>query len=155
MAKSTKSVILVTRNDNDRPIFEAKADAGITPGMALKITATGVALQNATIGTAIPLLFADVNPYITPTVGLTPTAAIDTAYTTGQTTRYFYAQPGDIVNVILTDGESASVGSALGVTAGKMVVVADPATNNIQVIGFATEAAAPSGADGRVKMLVR
>lgn len=111
MANTTFNTILLQINERgaNRPIFEGVADAAITPGELLTFHTDGELKAHATAGgNALPM-FAVEDPYN----GDTANPAIDVDYATGETTRYVFAQPGDVVYAFLADGENVARGDML------------------------------------------
>lgn len=109
MASSTPKVILLTVNGEKRPIFEAVADAALTPGELVRFSSDDELQPHGTAAGLAAPMFCVENPYTDPGT----TAAIDTDYAIATSARYIWAQPGDIIYAFLADGENVAKGDAL------------------------------------------
>jgi hypothetical protein len=135
MASSTPNIIVLQVNGGDRPIFEKPSSAAVTPGTLLTIAATTVA-ENATAARAGNFLRAVAveNPYAP-----IPTAsAISQDYASGDTVRFVYPEPGDMMYLWLKSGANVAYGATLetatggelqATTTGSVVCVAEEAVN--------------------------
>lgn len=160
MASSTAHTILITTNSGSpRPIFEAAADAALTPGELLVWSSDDQLGPHATAGgNALPMFCVE-DPYN----GDTAAAAIDTDYASGELARYVIAQPGDVVNAFLADGQTVAKGDALesdGAGAlkahsAKTINEGGSASHTLYydaVVAYAAEDKAASGARARIKV---
>lgn len=163
MASSTFHTILITSNERAarRPIFEAVADAALTPGELLEWSSDDQLKAHATAGgNALPMFCLE-DPYN----GVTTAAAIDTDYDSGELTRYMFGQTGDVVYAFLADGQTVIKGDALesdGAGALKKhtaVTILEGGSSTLTayahgVVAFADEDLAASGARARIKARV-
>lgn len=135
MASSTPNIICLQVNGGERPIFEKKSSAAVTPGELLAIAASTLAAYGTAAKTGNFLKAVAVeNPYAPdPT-----TKAIDQDYASGDTVRYVIPQPGDMCYLWLKSGENVAYGATLetatggqlqAVTSGAVVAVAEEAVN--------------------------
>lgn len=161
MASTTFNKILLTTNGAERPIFEGVADAALTPGELLAWSADDQLKAHATSGgNALPM-FCIEDPYN----GVTTAAAIDTDYADQELVRYIVAQPGDIVNAFLADGQSVAKGDPLmsdgagALTALSATVVNEGGSSAHTlyfdaVVAYAFEDKSASGARARIQVQV-
>lgn len=145
MAKSTPNIICLQVNGGERPIFEKKSSAAVTPGELLAIGATTLAAYG-TAAKAVGFLMAVAveNPYAPdPTA-----AAIAQDYASGDTVRYVIPQPGDMLYMWLKSGENVAYGAGLETaTAGQLQAVTTGT-----IIAVAEEAVNASAAAARIKV---
>lgn len=109
MASSTAHTILLTVNDEHRPIFEHEANEAITPGELLAFDADDELIPHGTAGGNAQAIFAVEDPYN----GDTTAAAIDTDYATGEQVRVVYGQPGDVIYAFCPTGQTIAKGDPL------------------------------------------
>lgn len=159
MTTTTHNTILLQANSESggRPVFEDKingAAAAITPGAVLKLSGAGSVVL-ADSGNPVQRLVAVENPYS----DANTTNAINDTYAQNETVRYIRAQPGDIVNCLLSDGQSVTPGVMLvyGTTDGELVAAGthDATLVTETVFGFSLDTAAPSGSNARIRVMVR
>lgn len=135
MASSTPNIICLQVNGGERPIFESKSSAAVTPGELLAIGASTLAAYGtAAKATGFLKAVAVENPYAPD-----PTAkAIDQDYASGDTVRYVIPQPGDMLYCWLKSGENVAYGAVLetatggqlqAVTSGTAICIAEEAVN--------------------------
>lgn len=145
MASSTPNVVVLQINGGERPIFEKKSSAAVTPGAVLTIGATTLA-ENGTAARAGNFLRAVAveNPYAPdPTL-----AALAQDYASGDTVRYVMPQPGDMLYCWLKSGQNVAYGATLETaTAGELQAVSTGA-----VVAVAEEAVNASGGATRIKV---
>jgi len=157
MASSTPKTIVIKHNPGGPNIHSALADAALTPGELLKVTATGFAAHNAGSEFAVPL-FAVENPWDD---GGASAAAIDVDYASSDTAQAVLAQRGEQVYAWLAAGENASVFEAL-VSAGTAspgdlacIGSGTPTLANANcIVGYAAEAKNNSSGTVRVRVKV-
>ena len=149
MAASTSKTILLEVNGAERPIYEKLvATAAVTPGDLLAVTATVTPLASA--GAVNQRAFALENPYAPD-----PTAtAISQDYSVGDSCRYVFAQPGDLVYANIAASQTVVIGDPLGASAtggclAKLTVSAT--TLEGAIVGYAEEAVTTSGAVSRIR----
>lgn len=145
MAASTSKTILLEVNGSERPIFEKLvASAAVTPGDLLAVTATVTPLASA--GAVNQRAFALENPYAPD-----PTAtAISQDYSVGDSCRYVFAQPGDLVYANIAASQTVSIGSQLisTSTGGQLgTTTVDASTLAGALVGIAEEAVTTGGGE--------
>ncbi|MBU2249824.1 MAG: hypothetical protein KKD77_23960 [Gammaproteobacteria bacterium] len=101
--------------------FEDLADAAITPGFLIEITATGVK-KHATKGGAAAPMFAIENSLEGDEIG--------TDYDAGDRVQYVHARSGDEILAYLADGEDVTKGSFLCSNGNGYLQKATPASSD-------------------------
>lgn len=145
MASSTPNVVVIQINGDARPIFEKKSSAAVTPGALLTIGATTLAENSTAAKTGNFLKAVAVeNPYAPD-----PTAsALSQDYASGDTVRYVFPQPGDMLYCWLKSGGNVAYGATLETaTNGEL-----QATSTGAVVAVAEEAVDASGGVKRIKV---
>jgi hypothetical protein len=146
MASATPHTILLQVNGLERPVFEKNAgEAGIKPGHLLAISGGNVVRQN-TAGATVLKRIAIEHGYR----NTGSTLNIETAYANNDTVPFVYAQSGDLVYMILKNGQNVAAGALLEAATGGEV----QAVTTGFVIGAAEEAANASGGAVRVKVRI-
>lgn len=137
MASSTPNIIVLQINGGERPIFEKPSSAAVTPGTLLTIGATTLA-ENGTAAKAGHFLRAVAveNPY----APLPTSSPLAQDYASGDTVRFVYPQPGDMMYLWLKAGQNVAYGATLetatagelqATTTGAIVCVAEEAVNAV------------------------
>lgn len=147
MASSTPNVILLQVNGLKRPFFEKNAgNANVKPGHLLAIS-NGKVIPHATPKAAVVKMVAIEHGFRN-TSGTTRN--IETAYANNDAVPFVYPQSGDLVYMILEQGEN--------VTAGTLLEAADDgelqAYTDGYIIGSAEEAANATSAAVRIKVRI-
>lgn len=145
MASSTPNVICLQVNGGERPIFEKKSSAAVTPGELLAIGASTLAAYG-TAAKAVGFLKAVAveNPY----APLPTSPAIDQDYASGDTVRYIIPQPGDMCYMWLKSGEDVAYGAGLETATGGQLQEVSTGT----IIAVAEEAVNAASAAARIKV---
>jgi len=162
MASTTFNTIIIRSNNPDnmqQRVREGLANGAITPGELLEWAATVNDLdQHGTAGgNSEGKKVAIENPWSDHGTG----KAIDHAYADNETVRFIFAQTGDQLYMWLADGQTVSQGDSLmsdgtnALTAGGTQAVAESGSASYtvytdQVIGYAAEDKAASGARARI-----
>lgn len=145
MATTVSKTILLAINGAERPLYEKNvATAVVKPGDLLAVTATVTGLASA--GAVNQRAFAVENPYA-PTES---TPAIDQTYAVGDTCRFVYAQPGDLINANIAASQTVLVGSQMisTTTAGQLgITTVDANTLAGALVGIAEEAVTTGGGE--------
>ena len=162
MASTTSNTIILKSNNPDNMAQRTRQNLGngaIVPGELL-VWATADVDQHATAGgNAQGKKVAIENPFSDHGTG----KAIDHAYADNETVSFIFAGPGDQLYMWLKDGQTAALGSVLvSDGAGALQVHTPQAVNEAgsatftsyvdAIVGYAAEAAAPSGARGRIRV---
>lgn len=145
MASSTPNIICLQVNGGERPIFEKKSSAAVTPGELVAVGATTLAAYG-TAAKAVGFLKAVAveNPYAPD-----PTAtAISQDYASGDTVRYVIPQLGDMLYCWLKSGESVAYGAGLETATGGQLQAVTTGT----IIAVAEEVVDASGGALRIKV---
>lgn len=161
MATTTSKRILLKVNGAERPIFEAKANAALTPGELLAWSADDELDPHGTAGGNAQPMFCVENPYDDDNT----VAAIDSDYALADTARYVVAQPGDEVYAFIAAGESVAKGDplesdgagALQAHTAPSIDESGTATTTIYhraIVGWAAEDKDNSGGGSRVRIRV-
>jgi hypothetical protein len=147
MASSTPHTILLQVNGLERPVFEKTAGAAtIKPGHMLTTDGADVVI-NATAKIDTTLMVAIEHGFRN-TSGTT--LNIETAYADNDTVPFIYPQAGDLVYMILEQGENVAAGAALeAADGGELQAFTDGA-----VIGIAEEACNATAAATRIKVRI-
>jgi hypothetical protein len=136
---------VLQKNGGERPIDEKKSSAAVTPGELLAIGATTLAAYGtaAKAGNFLKAVAVE-NPYAPdPTA-----AAIDQDYASGDTVRFVYPQPGDMLYCWLKSGANVAYGATLETATGGQL----QATTTGGVVCVAEEAVDASAAAKRIKV---
>jgi len=138
---------LLQVNGLERPVFEKLAGAAtIKPGHMLTTNGADVVINaTAKIDTTLMVAMA---PGVRNTSGTT--LNIETAYADNDTVPFIYPQAGDLVYMILEQGENVAAGAALeAADGGELQAFTDGA-----VIGIAEEACNATAAATRIKVRI-
>lgn len=147
---ATNTVVLLETNEADgiRPVYERNAaDGNILPGHALVLTSSGT-VDGAGAAASGPWLVAIENQYVSG--NLSAGANLSTAFTSGEPVPYIYAQPGDLVYMLVGASQTIAVGDALETEAGGGLVALAAGTR----VGIA-ESAATTGVGETARVKVR
>jgi len=147
MASSTPHTILLQVNGLERPVYEKNAgDANVKPGHLLAIS-SGKVIPHATAKAAVVKMVA-VEHGFRNTSGAT--LNIDTGYANNDTVPFVYPQAGDLVYMVLEQGENVAAGALLEAADGGEL----QAYTDGYVIGAAEEAANATAAAVRIKVRI-
>lgn len=146
MASNTPNQVLLNVNGDERPVDERRAAAAdIKPGHLLALSG-GQVIRHATAGA--PLVKRVAIEHGFRNTGATKN--IETPYPTGDTVPFIYPQPGDLLYMILRQGENVAAGALLeAATDGEV-----RAYTTGYVIGAAEEAANATAAPVRIKVRI-
>ena len=150
MADSNPKTILLKVNsvtDYYRPTYEATVAAATTPGMIANLASDGQLAFPAT-DTPWHRIVVVENEY-TPE---SSTSALDVDYAIDAWAPYVTVQTGDEAYLIVTDGETISIGDILVAADGTGKLVEQTTEGDAVVVGVALEAVSPSGSDGRCRV---
>lgn len=140
MAGTNPNTILLKPNGGDydeRPVEEALAGGTITPGMLILFSSGNVIANGTAADADAPAMWALEKEFLDPNVVTDP--PIDVTYTSGQTVRYIWSQPGDKLYALLEAGanvargaplESNGAGALQAYSNGKIIAFADEAKDN-------------------------
>lgn len=147
MASSTPHTILLEVNGVERPVFEKQAGAAtVKPGHLLAIS-SGKVVINPTAGIDTTRMVAIEHGFRN-TSG--STTNIETAYAENDVVPFIYPQAGDLVYMVLEQGENVAAGAALeAADGGELQAVTTGA-----VIGIAEEACNATSAATRIKVRI-
>ncbi len=144
---TTANVVFSGPADVVKPVqAEKKVKTGNTiyPGY-LVINSSSEWALHATAGEGGEYWIADLNFY--------EAKSATEALTVGQTSNAYWPRPGETYNVVVADGETVLVGSALTSNGdGTLKVAATDGTE--EVLFYSEEAASPSGSTARVRARV-
>jgi hypothetical protein len=147
MASSTPHTVLLQVNGLERPVFEKNSgNANVKPGHLLAIS-SGEVIPHATAKAPVVKMVAIEHGFRN-TSGTT--LNIDTAYADGDTVPFIYPQAGDLVYMVLEQGENVAAGALLEAADGGEV----QAYTDGYIIGAAEEAANATAAAVRVKVRI-
>lgn len=147
MASSTPHTILLQVNGLERPVFEKQAGAAtVKPGHLLAISSGKVVIN--------PTAKVDTVRMVAIEHGFRNTSGttlnIETAYADNDTVPFIYPQAGDLVYMVLEQGENVAAGAALeAADGGELQAFTDGA-----VIGIAEEACNATAAATRIKVRI-
>lgn len=144
---SSENTILVRGNRGAKR--EAPAgEAGIYPGMGLSFQTDGdVVKQAAAVGEAIK------SAEIIAVEDMIQGATVTTVYTAAMPVFYYVPQPGDIINILVKDGETIAIGDKLVPEGGGTGLYVEAAGTEARYPWIAMEAVSPSGANGLIKCM--
>ena len=151
MASSTPSTIVLRSNNRDngmQRVHEAPCQAAVTirPGMLLAYGTTNTVKPHAGAG-----LNREGNKVAIDNWQATG-SGLDTVYNAGETVRYIFASPGDVLYMLLETGSNIAKGAALESNGtGALQALAGTALD--AVIGYADEALNnATGSDARIRV---
>lgn len=145
MASSTGHVVVLQVNGLERPVFEKQAKtATVKPGHLLEIS-TGQVQPNGTAGAANVKMVA-VEHGFRNTVGTTWN--IETAYPQNDIVPFIYPNAGDLLYMVLKQGQNVAIGAKLEAATGGEVQAITTGT----LIGIAEEAVDATAAATRIKV---
>jgi len=151
MARTTPSTVVLQLNSADRPVYNDKkaAEAGILPGHLIQLASATTVEMLDTADKANARMVAVEAAWQSDD---TANPAIDTAYDSGDTVSYIYAQPGDLLYLVLSVSQVASIGSILATSGTKGEVSVESTNTDQKVIGVAEEAVTTTAATARIKV---
>ncbi len=155
MASSTPKTIILSVNDEFRPIYDdlkAASGTAIKPGHAIAKASATTVQSNGTASPAKPKMVAVEAPWHDTLSSM----AIDEAYAVGDQVRYVLPQTGDLLYMWLADSQTAVLDSPLVLDNAGMLTVAtvDASTKEGTLFGYAAEAVTTSGAVSRIKVRI-
>jgi hypothetical protein len=145
MASSAGHVVVLQVNGLERPVFEKLAKtATVKPGHLLEIS-TGKVQPNGTAGAANVRMVA-VEHGFRNTSGTT--LNIDTAFPQDDIVPFIYPQSGDLLYMVLKQGQNVAIGAKLeAATGGELQAISTGA-----LVGIAEEAVDATAAAARIRV---
>jgi hypothetical protein len=143
MAENARTIVL--KGDLGDRYEEAKVASGqtIKPGMLIDLNSSGEAIVFNTAGgdTVTRVAIEDALQGRT----------VDDAYAAGEVIRYFIPRPGDVLNLLVADGENIAIGDKIiASTGGKFIETTGTPT---KIFGEAEEALNLSGGASEDKLV--
>lgn len=143
---TTANVVFSGPVTQNKPLKDEKPVATgetILPGYLVLNNGSGEWINHDTAGAAGPYRIADINIF--------EQKGVTDALTVGQDSEAFIPVPGEQYNVVVADGETVSVDSALTSNGdGTLKVATTTGATPDVVLFYAKEAASPSGSTARV-----
>jgi hypothetical protein len=145
MASSTPHVVVLQVNGLERPVFERQANtATVKPGHLLEL-ASGKVQPNATAGANNVKMVAVEHGFRNPASGV---MNLETAFPADDIVPFIYPQSGDLLYMILKQGQNVAAGAKLEMaTGGELQAISTGA-----LVGIAEEAVNATAAATRIKV---
>lgn len=145
MASSTPHIVVLQVNGLERPVFEKQANtATVKPGHLLELS-SGKVQPNATAGAANVMMVAVEHGFRNPPG---TTLNLEQAFPADDIVPFIYPQGGDLLYMVLKQGQNVAAGAKLEAATGGEV----QALSTGALLGIAEEAANATAAATRIKV---